>query len=495
MAYILNSFSKSKPGHTVGLFDVRVKNPGIPLNVEGKTVSLSDSEQHTMVIGSSGRGKTRRVLYPSVILAARAGRSMIINDPKGEIYRATANEVRRCGHRVKVLNLRNPACGDRWSPLSLVQRYWDSGDHSRAIELLSDIAELVTLCVTTDRDPYWRQASMDCFVGFGLLILERDWHLTFDNIHALANEYFLHRKEERAVIRDRLDKEADSYRRLCTIVELESDTTLGCVISEFNTSITEYVSRADVRDMLCGSDFVLPSIGQIPTAYYLVAKDESKSLHSIASLFIDQAYSELVQYADTREDNVLPIRVDFILDEFGSITGSDWVNKMTAARSRGIRFTIALQNLSQLVAGYGEDGTQAILSNCRTVQYLGGRDFRMMSILTSMGGVEYDRLGVPRPCLTINDLAGMPVGETMILDDSGRPHKGHLPDWSAWGIRERARLSDKKRQFLRGGRATFAELLAVPQEEPCETAMPDKDETDLWIDKILSDTNGTEEPF
>ena len=58
-------------------------------------VAISEPENHCMVSGVSGKGKTRRELYPTVILSARAGRSMVIADMKGEIYRNTAEEVRR----------------------------------------------------------------------------------------------------------------------------------------------------------------------------------------------------------------------------------------------------------------------------------------------------------------------------------------------------------------------------------------------------------------
>ena len=71
---------------------------GIPLDMRDGKVSISAPEHHCLVCGTSGRGKTRRVLYPTAILSARSGHSVIAVDPKGELYRHTANEIRRCGH-------------------------------------------------------------------------------------------------------------------------------------------------------------------------------------------------------------------------------------------------------------------------------------------------------------------------------------------------------------------------------------------------------------
>ena len=442
MPYI---FKKKETGAktTVSMSAGRIAEPGIPLDVHGDVVEISNPEQHAMVVAASGRGKTRRILFPAVVLAARAGRSLVINDPKAEIYRATSNEVRRCGYEVRVLDLRNPLCGDRWSPLTLVQKYWDSGYHGHASELLSDIAGIITEKIHSDRDRYWKQAAIDVFLGFSLLVLEHGRRLTFATVHSFINEYY-RETELRERFRLHIDHYADSYRRLCTVLHLDSEITLGCVVSEINSAISEFVDREDVRDLLVGADFDLTSFGKKKVAYYLVSKDESTALHSIVSLFVSQTYAELVHYADTREDNTLPTRVDFILDEFGNLFGCDWVCKLTAARSRGIRFILALQDLSQLSDKYGEHGAQALFSNCRTIVFQGGKDFRMMGMLSALSEVV-DESGIPRTGMSVPELAGLAIGETVILDDSGHPRRGHLPDWTAWGISDRAAIATTKR--------------------------------------------------
>ena len=146
-------------------------------------------------------------------------------------------------------------------------------------------------------------------------------------------------------------------------------------------------------------------------------------------------YSELINFADSTEGNRLPVKVDFILDEFGSFVGSDWPSKLTAARSRGIRFVLAIQALSQMVARYGESGARTIMANCRTLVYMGGRDLRLLNEISMLSGTCLDkRTGIERPVLSINDLSTLPMGEIVVLDDSGLPYIGHLPEWSNWEI-------------------------------------------------------------
>ncbi|MDZ4179163.1 MAG: type IV secretory system conjugative DNA transfer family protein, partial [Coriobacteriia bacterium] len=54
-----------------------------------ETYYLSGSEGHVLVIGSTGSGKTRRIVLPSIFALGELGESMVIPDPKGELYLTT----------------------------------------------------------------------------------------------------------------------------------------------------------------------------------------------------------------------------------------------------------------------------------------------------------------------------------------------------------------------------------------------------------------------
>lgn len=441
---------------------------GIPLDVRGNEVAISKSENHCMICGVSGRGKTRRELYPTVIMAARAKRSIVIADMKGEIFRNTAEEVKRCGHEVKVINLRNPQDSDRFSPLALVKYYWDSGDHSRATILLKDICTIVTEKIHSDRDMFWEVAAQDAIAGFGLLLLEKGNPLTFENIHSLFNEYF-RSKDDRTLFNSAFDTNAESYKRLSTIINIEADNTLSCIVSEVNASLSPLVDQKSVRDLLSGSEIDLKNIGDKPTAIYIVCPDESTSLHGIASLFVEQCYSELVAYADSRDDNRLPVNVDFVLDEFGSFVGSNWPGKLTAARSRGIRFILAIQAMSQIVERYGENGARTIMSNCRTLTFMGGRDIRLINEISMLSGTQIDdRTGIERSVLSINELSTLKTGEIVVLDDSGLPYIGHVPDWEIWGIKNKTGSLEVNHNRTETEPVNLKTLLGISEENDQE---------------------------
>ncbi len=447
--------------HTVDIRDSKIGYSGIPLDVRGSLVSTSDSDKHCMICGVSGKGKTRRELYPTVVMSARASRSMVIADMKGEIYRNTANEVKRCGLGIKVINLRNPSFGDRFNPLSIVQKYWNDGQKSRATIMLRDIAQLITKKISSERDSYWQFAAQDAFMGFALIILESCYPLTFEAIQNLCNQYYQDFNGPRETLKF-IDSEADYYNRLSTILNLSAENTLSCIVSELNAALSCFVDQKDVIDLLSDSDFRLTDLGRRPVAVYLICPDESTSLYEIASLFIEQCYSELINFADTREDNTLPIKVDFILDEFGSFVGSDWPNKLTAARSRGIRFILALQSMSQLVARYGENGSRTILSNCRTLVFMGGRDLRLINEISMMSGSVMDYVtGMDKPNITVFDLNCIKPGEIVVLDDGCLPYFGNLPEWTAWNINDRATISETRRKHKKQAMLPLLDILEL----------------------------------
>ncbi|HAL29481.1 MAG TPA: hypothetical protein DCP20_02050, partial [Coriobacteriia bacterium] len=65
-----------------------------------ETYYLSGSEGHVLVIGSTGSGKTRRIVLPSIYALGELGESMVIPDPKGELYLSTCEHLKAKGYRV-----------------------------------------------------------------------------------------------------------------------------------------------------------------------------------------------------------------------------------------------------------------------------------------------------------------------------------------------------------------------------------------------------------
>ena len=116
---------------------------GVPIlgDMGSEDVYVDGQDTHTLVIGSTGSKKTRLIVMPTVRLLGWANESMIISDPKAEIYYRTAGELEAQGYRIVVLNFREPNLGDTWNPLDIPYQFYKNGNIDRACEMVNDIAK------------------------------------------------------------------------------------------------------------------------------------------------------------------------------------------------------------------------------------------------------------------------------------------------------------------------------------------------------------------
>ncbi|MEG1499576.1 MAG: type IV secretory system conjugative DNA transfer family protein [Clostridia bacterium] len=74
---------------------------------------------HTLIIGTTGSGKTTLYIEPSIRIFSKmaAKPCMVITDPKGELYNSHSIQLQEAGYRVMVLDLRNPYASTTWNPM------------------------------------------------------------------------------------------------------------------------------------------------------------------------------------------------------------------------------------------------------------------------------------------------------------------------------------------------------------------------------------------
>ncbi len=88
---------------------------------KGGTLNVNFTKSiHTMIIGTTGSGKTTLYIEPTIRIFAHMGAKpcMVITDPKGELYNNHSIQLKEEGYRVMVLDLRAPYQSTRWNPLS-----------------------------------------------------------------------------------------------------------------------------------------------------------------------------------------------------------------------------------------------------------------------------------------------------------------------------------------------------------------------------------------
>ena len=138
----------------VSIADENANAAGVVLINDGKDMWVDDSENHTYVIGATGSGKTTTLVDPQVYSLAKHKESMVITDPKGEIYKQHSNLLRARGYNIIILNFREPQKGNCWNPLALPYQLYKKGNIDKAVELVDDVA-LNILQDKKAQDPFW----------------------------------------------------------------------------------------------------------------------------------------------------------------------------------------------------------------------------------------------------------------------------------------------------------------------------------------------------
>ena len=94
------------------------RNTGLLLDGESLKLAERESFQNVCVIARVGAGKTSRYIIPNVLERAKHPCSLVVNDPKGEVYEATSGYMQANGFRVVVINPEDPQHSDTFSPLA-----------------------------------------------------------------------------------------------------------------------------------------------------------------------------------------------------------------------------------------------------------------------------------------------------------------------------------------------------------------------------------------
>ena len=430
---------------------------GVPLITEPKEVWVDDGEAHSLIIGSTGSGKTEMVVKPLIKILAKKGESMILTDPKGELYEESVSMLLEKGYKIIVLNLRNPSKGNAWNPLILPYRLYKDGS-DKAHELLNDLAFNLIVDEKSKDDPFWQNTAAGYFSGCALGLFEdgKEEEINLNSISYMTSvgeekygsasyikQYFLDKNPAKPV-----------YINAASAINAP-DQTRDSILSVFREKIKIFALSEHLAEMLSYSDFDMNDIGKEKTAVFIIIQDEKKTYHALATVFVKQCYETLIDVAHSNGGK-LPIRTNFILDEFANMPPlRDVTTMITAARSRLIRFNLIIQNYAQLTGVYGNDDAATIKGNCQNVIYLITKELTALEELSKLAGdiKEKDKDGkeTSRPLITISDLQRLQYKDAIIMKDRRYPFKTKLLPMYEYSY------GDKK-----GIKATYPERLTKP---------------------------------
>ena len=371
---------------------------GVPLGQanDGEEIIVDSSDAHTLIIGSTGSKKSRLVVMPTIHILGIAGESMIVSDPKAEIYGRTAHFLLKEGYNIEVINLRNPSYGNAWNPLSIPYFFYKNEDIDKACEFVNDISTNLMLSEKSIKDPYWDYSAGDLFFGLTLLLFKycklmelNECYVNIGNLLKLRKHIFSLQNLKSSLFWELIEDDDIISSSLLGTIEAP-DKTQACILSTFDEKMRCFMIQPSLLEMLSNNSISIDCVSEKKTIIYLIMPDEKTSYHKLITLFIKQSYEYLIYKAQVNIDGKMKIRVNYVLDEFSSLpTIKDFPAMITAARSRNIRFNLVIQSKHQLLERYKEE-TETIQSNCTNWIFFTSREIKLLEELSMLCGKRAD---------------------------------------------------------------------------------------------------------
>ena len=359
-------------------YKILSKNKGIILAEDNYLPVDKRGNVNVLVVGGSGSGKSASYSIPN---AFQMLGSYVFTDPKGELYDKTAGYLKSNGYDIKVLNLVNPENSDGYNPLMHIQSEID----------VDVIANTIIKGQDSDgkgSDPFWDNNAEMLLKSLIYYLLEKrpkeEINLTScaEMVRAAASSNGTN------LLRELMSELPLSHPARTNFQSVEvvagSEKTYSSILSSLQSKLGKFDSQ-EIAAVTSTNTINFEDIANHKTAVYVISSDTHTAYNFLLTIFFAQMIQQLYNYADMNGGR-LKVPTYFILDEFANIGQiPDFDKKISTSRSRGISFSVILQNLDQLEAVY-EKSYETIMGNCDTHVFLGSNSFKTVEYFSKQLG-------------------------------------------------------------------------------------------------------------
>lgn len=378
-----------------------IQDVGFPVYYD-KNVShvwFDKETPHYVYLGSSGSGKsvTCVINMVSFIANAKKPRSVFVTDPKGEIYHTTSKMLHDKGYKVLTIDFRHPELSNHINILEPVIKEYENyikyekltnnatnenekleyqnksiSSYAETNRLITSLASMITYDKSQGKDPFWNNSAKNLLEGLIGFFLEeyKDGKISREQITMTSI-----RKFQNSTMEEKNSKKFKLYIEQKPYGTKSKDSLIPILSSSENTykSITSVFSEkmaifddVNVANVTSRSDFDFDILGKEKSALFVIVPDEDKIYYTLVTIILGLLYKELVKLANSNENKKCPVEIDWICDEFSNcppLVEPSIESIISVARSRGLRYHLFIQSLSQLDNVYGKEVAQIILDN------------------------------------------------------------------------------------------------------------------------------------
>ncbi|MCH3962443.1 MAG: type IV secretory system conjugative DNA transfer family protein [Solobacterium sp.] len=338
--------------------------------------------------------------------------------------------------------------------LAVQEQNMPQPDFSLAFEYLRDVAMTIFPSGEhsgggNDNASFWNKNGMRLLEGIVCFLLEYEYvdgngniarldddQINFKNFQMTVNDAFTKVRTDigndpepllkfyLAELRRPTDQ---SVIKLKTIVDAPEETR-GSITEVFSTYMDLGILNDSIAKMTSRSSFEFDDLWNQKIAVFLIAHDEKSTYYPLSVLFMSQLFAEIARQARMETSQRLKYPLNIIWDEFGiSPPIKNLNNALSAARSKGVRFTLVIQDFSQLSIQYNKNFSEMIKNNTMNVVYLLGGNMETLKEMSERIGnklrwnkekANYEIV----PVVTKDRLAHMSVGEGIVASQRKNPY-------------------------------------------------------------------------
>ena len=417
---------------------------GLPVARYQDKLYIDDSINNNLIEAITRGGKGEILVIPTIDILSRAEEqsSLVIFDVKGELARANIPKLLERGYGIRLLDLIDPEHTMYWNLLQLVIDYYRT-DKSIAEESCRTVG--VSLLEDKNaKDRFWVDAPIDLFTAVAIAHVEdclKDNHPEKINMYSIY--LFVVTLES---IKDTKTKETeldrffvsrpitDRARLKYATIKFSEGKTRSSILSILASKLSifgyENIAKMTSQNTI---DLLEIGFGEKPVAVFLRVPQSKKPFYPLASIFVNQMYFRLTDYATTHNKGKCKRPVKVIGDEaFNFPPLLDAESMLAVCLGYGISFDLYAQSRQQIYKVYGKEAGEIIEDNCSTLVYLisPGKDTREMvsERLGKFTNQNVSRSGArlslnksvtetyeERPLLTADELLHMKEGDMVVI--------------------------------------------------------------------------------
>ncbi len=394
---------------------LNVKASGIPYFYDDNAIYVDDKDSHSVVIGSTGSGKTQATVLPQLRLSILANESMVVIDEMGELYKKLGSELNNRGYKTFVVNFQEPDRSNNYNPLLVPYHLYKNNHQDVALRIVENIGNIIFEPESKEMDPFWTNSARNYFVGLTIYLFEnaKEEEINFTSIYDLSNQ--IETTDIGKRILESLPPTNPANINLAATI-LAPNETRGGIISVFRQNIGILNSRIQLTSMLLTSDFNLEELIDEKFALFIVG-EPSKFISKYMTMIIEELYDVVNVKGKS------PRRINVVLDRFTELSPiEDFHNILSRSRALNIRFTMLIDSITSLVLLYGREETLLIYNNIATIIYLYSSDQDTLRKISELAGLESEN----QPLISAQELKTFKIFDALILKVREYPIKTQM---------------------------------------------------------------------